>query len=301
MKLWLTKNNAVPLREQLITQITLGITSNDLQPGQKLPSTRELARRFSVHPNTISAAYRELARQGWVELRRGSGVYVLTPKSKTPAWDDELRLDALTSVFIHAAREQGFTLDAIKERVLNQLNAQPPDHFLVVEPDAELRRILVTEIVAATKFRVVGATLEAVLASDFLTGAAPVALYSQAESVRAALPANAQLLLLHSHSIAESLKWEKQPPPDALISVVSHWQGFMRWSRAILVAAGVDPDALNFHDARRKNWRAGLRASSLVITDSLTAANVPARTPTRVFHIISEASLDMLREFIRRL
>ncbi len=76
MRLWLSKSSDVPLREQLTTQIMLGIVSDDLRAGQRLPSTRELARRFRIHANTVSAAYRELAKQGWLEFRRGSGVYV---------------------------------------------------------------------------------------------------------------------------------------------------------------------------------------------------------------------------------
>src|SRR3989449_9916107 len=73
MRLWLSKSSEVPLREQLVTQIRLGIISGDLSSRQRLPSTRELARRFRIHANTVSAAYRELHRNGWVDFRRGSG------------------------------------------------------------------------------------------------------------------------------------------------------------------------------------------------------------------------------------
>src|SRR3989442_6667932 len=76
MRLWLSKSSEVPLREQLVTQIRLGIISGDLEVRQKLPSTRELARRFRIHSNTVSAAYRELHRSGWVAVRKGSGGYV---------------------------------------------------------------------------------------------------------------------------------------------------------------------------------------------------------------------------------
>lgn len=68
MRLWLSKNSDVPVREQLVSQIIIGVSSDDLQPGQKLPSTRELARRFGIHSNTVSAAYRHWAGRGWVEL-----------------------------------------------------------------------------------------------------------------------------------------------------------------------------------------------------------------------------------------
>jgi GntR family transcriptional regulator len=56
MRLWLSKNSEVPIREQLVTQIVLGIVSNDLKANARLPSTRDLARRYEVHANTVSAA-----------------------------------------------------------------------------------------------------------------------------------------------------------------------------------------------------------------------------------------------------
>src|SRR5438132_7677906 len=85
MRIWLSKSSEVPLREQLTTQIILGIVSNDLKSGQKLPSTRELARRHDIHANTVSAAFRDLEQRGWIEFRKGSGVYVR-----------ELAVDAIT-------------------------------------------------------------------------------------------------------------------------------------------------------------------------------------------------------------
>jgi DNA-binding transcriptional regulator YhcF (GntR family) len=73
MQLWFAHRSAVTLREQLVTQIILGILSDDLPAGQRLPSTRELARRFHLHPNTVSSGYRQLERELWVEFRHGRG------------------------------------------------------------------------------------------------------------------------------------------------------------------------------------------------------------------------------------
>ena len=70
MRLWISKSSEVPIREQLVTQIVLGVVSNDLKVAERLPSTRELARRYKIHANTVSAAYGELARRGWVEFRK---------------------------------------------------------------------------------------------------------------------------------------------------------------------------------------------------------------------------------------
>src|ERR1700691_5105648 len=84
MRLWLDLSGAVLLREQLITQVVLSILCKELLPGQRLPSTRDLARRFGIHANTASAAYRALEREGWVEFRHGSGVYARATKPSTP-------------------------------------------------------------------------------------------------------------------------------------------------------------------------------------------------------------------------
>src|SRR5277367_5027930 len=97
MQLWFAHDSGVTLREQLVTQIILGILSDDLPAGQRLPSTRELARRFHLHPNTVSSGYRQLEHELWVEFRHGSGVYVCDSKPQrgiSPAFAlDQLVVD----------------------------------------------------------------------------------------------------------------------------------------------------------------------------------------------------------------
>lgn len=299
MRLWLAKNSEVPLREQLATQIVLGITSGDLTTGERLPSTRELARRFQIHSNTVSAAYRELARRGWVEFRRGSGVYVRGRAAQDPL-DADLELDQLIQTFLQLARSRGFSLDEIQGRVKHWLGLQPPDRFLVIEPDEELRRILITEIREATAggFVVTGASPEECADARRLAGALPVALYGQAERVREVLPVGTQCLLLHSRSVPESLEGEVRPSADELIAVVSRWPDFLRWSRTMLIAAHLDPDSLSLRDARASGWQKGLSSSAFVITDALVASEMGAGIRTRIFRIIADSSLDELRDYV---
>src|ERR1700729_1182083 len=76
VRLWFSHSSEVPIYRQLVTQVVLAILCGDLRPGDRLPSTRELARRFALHPNTVSAGYRQLEKEGWTESRRGSGIYV---------------------------------------------------------------------------------------------------------------------------------------------------------------------------------------------------------------------------------
>lgn len=296
MRLWLSKNSEVPIREQLITQITLGIVSNDLKPSERLPSTRELARRYSIHANTVSAAYRELARRGWVEFRKGSGVYVrLRADEKMEA---ELALDQLIGRFFRHLREDGYSLAEIQAGVSRSFSVQRPDHFLVLEPDPELREILMAEIAFATRVKVIGVGPNGLDGS--LIGAVPVVLYGHLEAFGDQVKPETDLIVLHSGSVVESFRGETKPRRDALIGIVSRWPEFLRWSRTLLVAAGLDPDALSFRDARERGWEKGLRSAAFVITDSLMAPRIPAGCEIKLFRIIADRSIKEIREYAER-
>ena len=129
MQLWFARGSEVSIREQLVTQVVLGILGDDLAPGQRLPSTRELARRFQLHPNTVSAGYRQLARDRWVEHRRGSGVFVRAEQAGRSADSSGLALDQMIAVLFRSARKQGVTLPVLRSRLRQWLELQPPIIF----------------------------------------------------------------------------------------------------------------------------------------------------------------------------
>ena len=295
MRLWLSKSSEVPLREQLVRQIKLGIASGDLPAGKRLPSTRELARRFQIHSNTVSAGYRELASRGWVEFRKGSGVYV-SELAAEPKFEGLLELDHLASAFLKTARSKGFAADEIRSRLTHLLEMQPPERIVVMEPDPELREILIEEIKEATGPSVFGASLEDGGNQKLLGGALVVAMYSQARAVREVLPPGIEPVLLHSTSLAESLQGQKPPAPDALVAIVSRWPEFLKWSRAVLIAAVLDADALDFRDARERGWQRGLPSCAFVITDAVTVKALPAGCDARVFRAISAESIAELSQ-----
>lgn len=282
-----------------MAQVKLAILSQDLKPGQRLPSTRELARRLKIHSNTVSAAYRELTERGWVEMRAGSGIYV-RKFDREVELEAQLDLDNLIVEFLQVARRKGFSLADVQSRVKHWLRLQPPDHFLVIDPDTEFREILTAEIRTATGFRTLGASIEDCANRGNLVGAVPVALYGQAEIVSAALPPKMACLLIRTRSVTETLKGETPPSIEDLITVVSSWPTFLNYARSMLAAVKLDPDTLDFRDARKNGWQKGLRSASFVITDAATAAQIPPEIRTRVFHIISDTSLRELRNYVDR-
>ena len=296
MRLWLSKNSEVPIREQLVTQIVLGIVSNDLKISERLPSTRDLARRYDIHANTVSAAYRELARRGWVVFRKGSGVYV---RARIDDKLDELALDQLVSRFFRHLREEGHSLGEIQDAVRRSFSLQRPDHFVLLESDPELREILVAEIATATKVSVKGVG-PAEFNQASLVGAVPVVLYCHLQQFGDRLDSQTEPLVLHSASVVESMKGQTRPPADALVAIVSRWPEFLKWARTMLVAAGLDADALSFRDARERGWEKGLRSATFVITDSLMAPRIPAGCQIKLFRVLAESSLKEIHEYAER-
>ena len=294
MQFWFARGSEIPVRQQLVTQVVLAILCNDLKPGQRLPSTRELARRFRIHPNTISAAYRELGREKWVEFRRGSGVYVraVRPKSARSTVSPE----SLIANLVLGSRRAGLSLEDLRELVRHWLSLHPPTHFLLIEPDEQLRRIVMMELAGALTLPVKGcgfADLRQVDAANALF----VVLPSKAAAARDALPPDAELMVLEVRSAPASMARLLPRSREWLVGVASGWPGFLDTATTMLAAAGFDPDSLVVRDTRKAGWLRDLECTAGILCDAVTAQALPPNRLTVVFPIVADASLRDLREY----
>jgi DNA-binding transcriptional regulator YhcF (GntR family) len=295
MRLWLSRGSDISVREQLVTQVVLSILSGDLKAAQRLPSTRELARRFHVHPNTISAGYRQLEHDGWIEFRKGSGVYVRQqrPFASAPA----MALDKLIADFFLAARRLDTPLSAVHARLRQWMEIQPPDHFLLIELDPELASIVVTELQRNLALPIRTCTPSQCDSVDIFETAIPLALWMRTKDVRRLLPAHAELLTLQLRSAADSLAPYLPVPSTALVAIASRWTPFLKTARTMLIAAGFDPDCLLLRDASKPNWQRGLNQASAIICDSLTALSLDGKSRVLTFSLLAESSLQELLEY----
>ena len=75
--------------EQIVDGFKELIISGDMQPGERLPSVRELSAQLTVNPNTIQKAYAALENQGWIYTVSGRGCYV-SDEAKT-ASEEQLK------------------------------------------------------------------------------------------------------------------------------------------------------------------------------------------------------------------
>ena len=68
--------DARPIYAQIIDGFREQIAAGILQPGDKLPSVRELAGELAINPNTIQRSYRQLEMDGWIVTVPGKGCFV---------------------------------------------------------------------------------------------------------------------------------------------------------------------------------------------------------------------------------
>jgi len=304
MRLWLNHTGEVSLREQLTTQIVLAILGRELPPGHRLPSTRELARRFQIHSNTASAAYRQLESEGWVEFRHGSGVFVRSTRP-TAALTPELALDQLIAEMATRARRIGVSEAMLRARLRRWLSFEPPARWLLIEPDRELRRLVIFEMEPQLALPVTGCSPEEcanpeLAKNDILDRALPCVLPSKAANVRRLLPAGTEVTVLEIHPVAPELQAHlaRYLPEHSkeLVGIASRWSDFQRIARTMLIAAGLPPEGLLVRDAARPGWKRGLEATIGVVCDAATAAELPKGCHPLIFTLLSESAFNHLRQ-----
>ena len=79
MEIKLNARSATPLYQQIAEQIRQAIAMEQLKPGDRLPSIRQLSRALNINPNTVCRAYLELEQEQILVSRRGGGTSVMSP------------------------------------------------------------------------------------------------------------------------------------------------------------------------------------------------------------------------------
>jgi GntR family transcriptional regulator len=108
----LSARSGVPTYLQLVQQVRQAIRLGLLQPGDQLPTVKEVVGALAINPNTVLKAYRELEHEGLVEGRRGQGTFVsrmLTPAVPT----EQAALQAALLSWIRSAQEVGFDEEGV--------------------------------------------------------------------------------------------------------------------------------------------------------------------------------------------
>jgi GntR family transcriptional regulator len=93
--------SATPVYRQIADGLRALLVHGTFKPGDRLPTVRQLAIDLTVHHNTVAQAYRLLAEEGWLDLRRHRGATVvarrLQPASAASRENFSQRLRELTA------------------------------------------------------------------------------------------------------------------------------------------------------------------------------------------------------------
>lgn len=94
-----TLDNDRPIYLQLMERIQRDIIAGVYQPGDKLPSVRDLALEAAVNPNTMQKALSELERSGLVYSQRTSGRFITEDTEMLTQMKKELATEHIQEFF----------------------------------------------------------------------------------------------------------------------------------------------------------------------------------------------------------
>ena len=121
MDLQINSKSHVPVHVQLEGQIKHLILAGRFEVGSRLPSIRALAGYLRVNRNTVARVISDLEREGYVESRRGSGVYVVTP----PVDEEEAKRHEVLERVMNLAAARGIPVEELGYALLARGGVMP--------------------------------------------------------------------------------------------------------------------------------------------------------------------------------
>lgn len=120
-----------PAYEQIAAEIRSLLVAEELPPGATLPTVRQLGNDLNVHHNTVAQAYRILAEEGWLDLRRGRGAQVISrPKPARPSPDSHNSFRLALKHLLAKAAAEGISPEEIAQQLethVRTLKNWPPE------------------------------------------------------------------------------------------------------------------------------------------------------------------------------
>ena len=113
MRISIDRKSGVPFYRQIIEQVMFAVAREDLGPGDRLPTVRQLAVDLSVNPNTVIRAYREMEIEGMLDTQQGSGTFVGGKRPEIDEVERERMLDQILTDLLARAGGYGFSMKEV--------------------------------------------------------------------------------------------------------------------------------------------------------------------------------------------
>ena len=121
-------SNASPIWRQIEEGMRRMITLGTLDPGDAVPSVRELAQRLHVNPNTVARAYQRLTDAGVFIVRRGEGTFVAEAPAQLKKSERNGALRDAALVYAGTAAAVGVSLEEAVEELTSAFGKLTRDH-----------------------------------------------------------------------------------------------------------------------------------------------------------------------------
>jgi GntR family transcriptional regulator len=124
--MWLSINekDSRPIYMQIINQVREQVGSGALNPGDELPSVRELAQSMGINLHTVRGAYLKLRDQGIIELRLGRKARIAHLQAPLKSKDAEARLAQNIKELVTEAQLAGLSRERLHQLIDRQMDTK---------------------------------------------------------------------------------------------------------------------------------------------------------------------------------
>jgi DNA-binding transcriptional regulator YhcF (GntR family) len=312
MDLQINLKSHIPVHLQLKEQIKHLILTGTFKVGSRLPSIRALAGFLRVNRNTVARVISDLEREGYVESRRGSGVYVIEP----PVDEQGLKRQEVLERVLDLAAAQGVQVEELGYALLARAGARPQEKtpILFVEctsPELDQFSAELEEQLPVEVERVLLEDLPARISGE---GKPPwrlaVTTFFHVHEVQELMePLGIETIALLAEANLKSLQRLMELPAGTPVAVVGWGQTCMENLSRSIEGAGLDHLNLVqlYVDEDPKEVRPTLEGATAVVCASITAKRLRELGIPEELEIIEEdrtldkGGIEMLGSVLRQL
>ncbi|MGQ4649151.1 GntR family transcriptional regulator [Lyngbya aestuarii] len=321
VKYHIQQDSEIPASKQLFDQIQFAIASRQYPPGEKLPSTRQLAMETGLHRNTISKVYRQLEETGLVESLAGSGIYVKAQgheggtKRQSPILDEYPEAYKVVQQSLDELLGQGCSLSEARELFLAEIDwrLRCSARVLVTVENRDLGagKLMVHELEHSLKIPVQLVPMEELSEALAQTNSATVVTsrYFIRKAEEIAAPKSVRVIPLDIYDYAKEIQLVKSLPKNSCLGVVSLSSGILqiveiiihslRGDELLLMTAQViDTYKLNALVRSAQTVICGDQTSYPIVQEAIQAAREDLIRPPKIVlsgNYIGDKSINLLK------
>lgn len=300
IKISISKDSPVPVKDQLIEQIGLQIASGTLKPKDKLPSIRQLAQKLSIHHSTVTAAYNHLADAGLLDIRQGSGVRVAGPTASADLQQD-VSLEQLFRQCLARAAENGLSRKQISEFAEKMLKADSVKRILVVDRNEDFHPLLSAELEPHFSLPVVPITFNKLSQNTaLLQDSLIVTTFYHLYPLQSLKLDPTRFVVCTIEPGRDELDAVQQVRAGSLIAIVSLSPTLLKMANNMAAAVRGEQVAVRcLGKDEETEIQYVMKHASLVLCDSTCEGVVKAvsgKLPVKVFRLYSNKTIDLIKD-----